>query len=200
MNKKFSTFIQYVRRHLKEHGGKLIIGRGSNINGGDGCRCSGTYGERIIRVAGKNSCFLEVLVHEYCHFLQDLEVHKSTLLADEKAGEIMFGWLTGEKQNKQDVEKAFSRIRIMERDCEKRSVHLIKKFNLPINIESYIQKANCYIYLHYIMRERRSWNCLPGLNPMKSNKVLKLMPKTFKAKSDKIIPENIHQMLLKFFP
>jgi hypothetical protein len=55
--------------------------------------------------------------------------------------------------------------------------------------------------MHWIMRERRSWKYRVGVSdPMGCRSVISQMPNTFKAKSDKKIPEHIRRKLLAYFP
>ena len=67
-------FIQHLRNHLEEYNFKLILSNSKQVNTGTGFRCSGFFDEstKTIRVATKSSVWLEVLVHEYCHFLDYL--------------------------------------------------------------------------------------------------------------------------------
>lgn len=203
MDTKSKNFIKHVREHLSEYGGKLIFGRGKLINCGDGCRSLGFFSDTPlqIRVAMKSRDPITTIAHEYAHFLQWIEMPTQIMRADDRASILVFDWLAGKEFSQKDVEKAFSRVRIMERDAERRTVELIKKFNLNIDIERYIRQANCYIYMHWIMRERRSWNYKPGSpDPFNSRNVISKMPNTFKAKSDTKIPKHIRKALLEYFP
>lgn len=203
MDKKTKAFVDYVRNHLKDYGGSLFLGRGKEINTGEGLRSTGSFCDTplTIRVAKNSKDFLGTLAHEYAHFLQWLEFPKNVLDADDNATTIFFNWLAGEERANREIEKAFSRLTIMERDAERRAVEIIKKFDLDVDVDNYIRKANCYIYMHWIMRERRSWNYRKGVrDPMKSRKLMGMMPNTFKAKSDKRIPERIREALLSYYP
>lgn len=203
MDKKTKEFVYYVRNHLKQYGGTLFLGKGKEINTGEGLRSSGTFCDSplTIRVAKNSKDFLGTLAHEYAHFLQWLEFPKSVLTADDNASVVFFSWLGGTDHTSREVEKAFARLTIMERDAERKAVEIIKKFDLDVDIDDYIRKANCYIYMHWIMRERRSWNYRRGAkDPMKSRKLMDMMPNTFKAKSDKKIPRQIREALLSYYP
>lgn len=203
MDKKAKEFIRHVRMHLKEYGGTLKVGTGKQVNTGEGFRASGLFGSEPLSIvtARKSIDFLGVLAHEYAHFLQWLEYTNRAVDADDHAATIFFGWLGGKDYENKEVQKAFMRITIMERDTERRAVEVIKKFGLNVDIPRYIQKANCYIYMHWIMRERRSWNYKRGAkNPLRSNKLMGMMPDSFKAKSDQIIPESIRKALLNYYP
>lgn len=203
MNKKTKEFVKYVREHLKEYGGTLKIGKGKEVNTGEGLRASGLFGcePLSITAARKSIDFVGVVAHEYAHFLQWLEYSNRSIDADDNAATIFFGWLGGKDYENKEVQRAFMRITIMERDAERRAVEIIKKFGLDVHIPRYIQRANCYIYMHWVMRERRSWNYKKGAkNPMRSSKLIGMMPDNFKAKSDQTIPDSIRKALLTYYP
>lgn len=203
MDTNAKKFLKHVREHLSEYGGRLVFGRGNKVNCGDGCRSIGYFSDNPleIRVARKSRDPITTVAHEYAHFLQWLENPQHVMRADDKASFIMFDWLGGKEFENRDVEKAFCRVMVMERDAERRTVELIKKFNLNVDIDKYIRQANCYIYMHWIMKERRSWRYKPGcVDPFSSRTVISKMPNTFKAKSDRKIPSHIRKTLLHYFP
>ena len=87
MDKKAKDFVNYIREHLEEYGGKLILGNGKEVNTGEGIRSSGLFNDKplIIRAAKKSKDFIGVLAHEYAHFLQWLEYPRTVLNADDNA-------------------------------------------------------------------------------------------------------------------
>lgn len=203
MDANAKQFLKHVREHLSEYGGKLVFGRGKRVNCGDGCRSVGYFSDRPleIRVAGKSRDPISTVAHEYAHFLQWLDTPQQIMQADDKASLLVFDWLTGNNYDKREVQKAFCRVMVMERDAERRTVELIKKFNLNVDIDKYIRQANCYIYMHWIMRERRSWRYRVGVDdPMESRTIISKMPNSFKAQPDKKIPAHIRKALLAYFP
>ena len=187
-----TEFIQMVRNDLSEYGFKLIVGKGKQINGGN-CRVSGYFSEvtKEIRVARYNNDFLPTLVHEYSHFQQYAE-GKFTAAGD--AADLLECWFGGKDYAEREVSRAFSVIRSCERDAERRSVDLIKYYELPVNLDLYIRRANCYIYAHYIMhRYRKFWAF--KRDPFRSHTVLALMPNNFRAQSHQILPPEIDTAL-----
>jgi hypothetical protein len=66
-----NQFVKFVRNHLNEYGGKLVIGKGKDVNC-NGIMCPGFFDDRelLIKVAERGEGFLSTIVHEYCHFLQ----------------------------------------------------------------------------------------------------------------------------------
>lgn len=192
-----NQFVKFVRNHLKQYGGKLIIGRGENVNC-NGIMCPGFFDDKslIIKIGGNDPSFLSTLVHEYCHFLQYLNNIKVYQKSD-KASVIVENWLLGKDYDAQILKRAFFLVRAMERDCEKRAVKIIKQFNLPINIKIYAKQANCYIYTHFLMEETRKY-WMYKKSPYKSRVVMKLMPSTMKVKSHVTIPPKIYSALVSF--
>lgn len=197
MGKGYNQFVKFVRDHLNEYGGNLVIGRGENVNC-NGIMCPGFFDDRkiLIKVAGNGEGFLSTLVHEYCHFLQyinDISIYRKS----DQASAIVENWLLGKNYDPHTLKRAFFLVRAMERDCEKRSVKLIKEFNLPINVKTYAKQANCYIYTHFLMEETRKY-WMYKKSPYKSRVVMKLMPSTMKVKSHVTIPPKIYSALVSF--
>lgn len=192
-----NQFVKFVRDHLNEYGGKLVIGRGENVNC-NGILCPGFFDDRqiLIKVAGNGEGFLSTMVHEYCHFLQyinDVSIYRKS----DKASVIVENWLLGKNYDPHTLKRAFFLVRAMERDCEKRATKLIKEFNLPLDVKFYAKQANCYIYTHFLMEETRKY-WMYKKSPYKSRIVMKLMPSTMKVKSHVSIPPKIYSALIPF--
>ena len=51
----------------------------------------------------------------------------------------------------------FKTVQEMELDCERKSVEMIKKFDLPIDIEEYTSIANIYIFYYTYAKKNRCW-------------------------------------------
>jgi hypothetical protein len=190
-------FVKFVRKHLAEYGMKLIIGRGKHVNT-DGFRCSGYFDESggTIAVARKSNEFMQVLVHEYCHFLQ--YINNSKIYAKcYDASLIVDQWLKGKNYPIKKIKRAFFLVRAMERDCERRALKIIKQFNLAINIKMYAKRAHVYIYSHFLMEKTRKFDSFKR-NPYYSKYVLKIMPSNMAVLSHKTIPPKVYSMLESF--
>jgi hypothetical protein len=190
-------FVKFVRQHLAEYGMKLIIGRGKHVNV-DGFRCSGYFDEsgKAIAVAGKANEFMQVLVHEYCHFLQYINSAKIYTKSYE-ASTIVDAWLKGKNYPLKKVKRAFFIVRAMERDCERRAMKIIKDFNLAINSKMYAKRAHVYIYSHFLMEKTRKFHSYKR-NPYYSKYVLKIMPSNMAVLSHKTIPPKVYSVLESF--
>ena len=190
-------FVSHVKNHLAQYGMKLILGRGKLVNVG-GYRCEGFFDEsrKIIKIAKNCNNFLETLVHEYCHFLQCINKSKIYKKSD-LAGYIVDDWFRGQNYSPEKIKRAFFLVRAMERDCEKRAVKVIKKFNLKIDKKLYAKRAHCYIYSHFMMEKTRKF-CSYKKSPYRSPIVLKVMPSSMEVCSHKSIPPKIYSILESF--
>ncbi len=82
------------------------------------------------------------------NYIEDCENMKYNIFGD---------WLKGKRCLKKDAHDCIDILKNLELDCEKRSVEKILKYNLPIDIKEYIQKANCYVFFYNHMKKTRQW-------------------------------------------
>jgi hypothetical protein len=112
---------------------------------------------RTIVVAAKNPCYQEVLIHEYCHYLQWRENADVWLRCYPKyktdSLNLFDDWLLGSRVHK--VKKHIAAVRDLELDCEQRAAWLMRK-NKFGDVSSYIRKANAYVLWHNWIGEIRS--------------------------------------------
>ena len=190
-------FVRHVKNHLAQYGMRLVIGRGRLLNCG-GYRCEGFFNDRekMIKIARHSANFLETLVHEYSHFLQYINNSKIYNKSD-KAILMVDEWFAGKEFPQDKLRRSFFIIRAMERDCEKRAVKLIKKFNLQIDEKLYTKRAHCYIYSHFLMEKTRKFYAYKK-SPYRSSVVLKIMPSSMAVLSHKSIPPKVYSVLESF--
>ena len=194
LSKKTKNFVSHVKAHLAEHNMTLIWGRGCTVQcGGYTSNAYFSEYEGVIKVARKNSYWLESLVHEYGHFLQWLSsspVYKNSnnaILNIDK-------WFKRKKITKTRLKNSFRIVREMERECEILSCQLSKKYHLPINRKGYAKRANIYIYSHWIMEQQQKFWAFRR-DPMSSRYILSLMPSNFRIHAHKKIPNKIQKAL-----
>jgi len=197
MGSRNHQFVRHVKNHLAEYGMRLIISRGKLVNVG-GYRAVGYFSEfeKVIKIAKNSSEFLSTLVHEYCHFLQFINQAKVYKKSD-LAGYIIDEWFRGKEYAPEKLKRAFFLVRAMERDCEKRAIKIIEKFNLQIDSKMYAKKAHCYIYSHFMMEKTRKFYSFKK-SPYHSPVVLKIMPSSMATLSHKSIPPKIYSILESF--
>lgn len=198
MDPSSREFVKHVRSHLHEHGFRLVMGRGKSLNCGMG-RCSGYCDSesKEIRVAKGHPDMIATLLHEYCHFLQYLELPKRRNDAADNANLMVVEWLEGKEFPQNRLNWAFRIVRWFERDCERRSVSLISKFNLKICPVLYTQKANLYLYFWHMVERRRKWNWT-NKRLFTNPSLVRVMPTDFRVKADTVIPPHIVELLEQF--
>ena len=86
-------------------------------------------------------------------------------------------WLAGKR--KKNIKQHIDKSRDLELDNEKRSVKLIKQWNLPIDIKDYIKRANAYVQFYNWMYYSRKWS-KPGNSPYRNQAIYDAMPDTFR--------------------
>lgn len=191
---KESEFIRLVRDDLASENVNLIIGRGKQINC-DGIRVDGYFSDyaRELRVARGCKQWLGTLCHEYAHFRQWIEGCKHYQQST-KAIQIIDTWFSGKEYSERELSRAFRIVRTMERDAERRTAEMIERYSLPVDLNLYIKRANCYIYAHFIMeRHRKFWAF--SRDPFRSRVVLNLMPNDFRCQSHHKLPPDIDSAL-----
>jgi hypothetical protein len=145
--------------------------------------------------ARKHPLWLSILVHESCHMDQFLE--NTRLWNSSNNSFIIDEWLKGKiKYSNDDVMDQIDIIQRLELDCEKRSVKKIKKWNLPIDVDTYIQRANCYIWFYTWLKETRKW-CKPNNSPYSVKEIYSKAPKKFLSDYN-VIPKKIRKLFEEF--
>jgi hypothetical protein len=183
-NPKIKTFVDHVKKECRKKGIKFDLRPSKYVKLSESMQCSGWFDSEnmALVVAAKNSLALDVLVHEYGHFTQwdeDIPVWNA---AEESLGYVEW-WLAGYEVK--NIKKWLALSRDLELDNEKRSVALIKKFNLPIDTKEYTKKANAYVQFYNWMYYSRRWST-PKNSPYRNNVILDAMPKKFNMNYKKL--------------
>lgn len=161
-----NEFITYVRSELEAAGYTFeMIDSDSVLVPNTDIGCSGFFDNKLklVRVATKKpiEIWLGVLVHEFCHFLQDKEkapIFTDCYIEGKDCSDIMDDWFEGRVQlSNEEAKIVFNKVRDMELDCEIRTVNMIKQYNLPIEIDYYIQMANAYVLSHNMMLDKKAF-------------------------------------------
>lgn len=171
-------FIKHVRTECKVHRIKFRLKPTKSVRTPDKIKCVG-YCEpddlKELIVARKDKNWLMTLVHEYGHLTQWIDQCKEW--TDTYDISNVDAWLNGEEVA--DIETALAKTRDLELDNEKRSVKIIKKWNLPIDVKTYTRKANAYVQFYNYLLLTRRW-CDPENSPARNPKVWKKMPASFR--------------------
>jgi len=161
MDENTQKFLDYVDSSLKKSRFKLILSM-SDVNVGR-ISVGGSFDEsaKELNVGISDPDFLEILVHEFNHFLQWAEQSPIYLkISDDNPSmsEQLWDWLDGDIElPKERVSKIIQSVIDMELDCERRSVKMIKEFSLPIDIKEYIFVAYTYLNFYNYVKKHRTW-------------------------------------------
>ena len=196
MNKKTSSFIAYTKKELNKHKVTLRLSNTNKMKLHTSIFCSGFFDSEnnILACATKKPLkkWLCVYVHEYGHFLQWKE---NSIYFDEENKEnerymtsdgIIDDWIGGKNYSQETIIKAIRSSQECELDCEKKAAKLIKKFDLPIDVGEYIQRANSYVSFYNYVLIRRKWYPQRSSPPYDIKKVKEFFPKRFINKFDTI--------------
>lgn len=194
-------FLNDIKTNLKKHKFKLVLSLEDLKIGKNSV--SGWFDEsdKELAISIKDSEWLSVLVHEYCHFLQHIE-NDSTILAleygDENHLSDVWDWLDGKFEffSKQDKNMAFNKVIQMELNCERRAVEKIKEYKLPIDLDDYISSAHIYLYYYLFAKKHKKWF---GENFGSSDiKLFEEIPNKTLEHSFKTLPRNYEELFKKF--
>ena len=196
MNCTEKAFVRAIRAEMSIYGVRLNLVNSKFVRS-DGVKCFGFFDEKQIRVGRKNPRWLEVLAHEYSHFIQWVNGSKLYSLCFGPMANyatVVEDWLQGKDFPMRRVRKAFNTLRAMERECEMITVQVFRKFNLNVDIERYKQEANCYIYMHHLMEMNRL-----RLNKFRKDPLIphyiRKMPSSFRSQSHSTMPKKIQRVL-----
>ena len=188
--KEYSAFITDVRKRAKKHGVKFLINKHQNFVECGGIRSNGYFSDEdpVTLAVGMGSRPLHqwfiILLHESCHmdqWIEQTDVWNSCTIG---TGEwdtmaIIDLWINevvelSVNQRNDYIRRSFE----VELDCEKRAAAAIEKWNLPIHVPQYIQKANAYVTFYKIIQKSRKWYKI-GKEPYHMRKIWKQMPTEF---------------------
>jgi hypothetical protein len=184
---KEQNFINHVKKTCKIYGVKCSLRNVKYVKMDDNVKCSGWFDEEKpeLVVAMNRPDWIEILAHEYSHLTQWVEQIKIWKEAEVSLSKV-WEWLDG--KNVKNIDKHISVARDVELDNEKRTVEVIKHFELDVDLEHYIKKANAYVHFYNYMKKTRKW-CKPNNNPYKNEKVKSIMSTKFDMNYNVLLPE-----------
>ena len=191
MNKKAKDFIKYVKSECKKHGIKCDLRKTKYVKLSGNIKCSGYFDEDepALVCSMNRPDSLEILAHEFGHFTQwreNIEIWKKTMVSMPLVDE----WLEGKEVP--NIKKHLATCRNLELDNEKRAVKIIKKFDLDIDIDRYIKKANAYVFFYTRLLATRKW-ATPKNSPYNNQKIIEKMPRYF-IKDYSTLPKRIEKV------
>lgn len=131
-----------------------------------------------------------IFVHEFCHFQQWKEKEPLWHAYQTITKEENYNILHNKPISNERLHFCLDIMRDVELDCEKKTVALLKKYKVPIDIEQYIKGANTYIHFYNHIKQYRQWYPLKYI-PYVMKRLLKIAAPTFYKDYTEIPPELI---------
>jgi len=177
---KETRFVKYVRKQCKLYGIKCDLRNTKYLKLSGNIQCSGYFDEqtKVLAVAMNRADWIEILAHEYCHLTQWVEGCKEWKNGTTGVDKVD-QWLSGKAIR--NIKKWLAYSRDLELDNEKRTVALMRKWGLNVDVDFYIKKANAYIQFYNYMYHSRKWSN-PGNAPYSNKVVVEAMPDTFRMR------------------
>lgn len=184
-------FINYVKGRCREHGVKCSLRQSQYVRITPKLNCSGWFDEAVpeLVVAMKKPGWIGILAHEYSHLTQWVEQIPLWQQGTESLG-VMWDWLDGKDFD--NIDYHINVARDLELDNEKRSINIIQRFELDVDIEDYIQKANAYVQFYNYIKQTRRWT-KPGRAPYDVQRLVDAMPSKFNMNYNKL-PKRIEKI------
>lgn len=174
MDTKLSFTLKVVKE-LLSHGFSVHLHQKEHLDGYGGWFGNDPNEEEFV-VAIKHPMGFEILIHEYCHFLQwknDREFWESSVDYD-----LLFDWISDPNLviPDDDLDKSLKTILTIEHDCESRVLKLVKHNPIEdFDTNKYIRAVNAYLWSYQINRELRK----SPIRPIYTDRVMEQMPDTF---------------------
>lgn len=156
-HREVKRFLADIKKELDKH--DITLSFDSNLSRiGEGDAGCFFPDKKLLKCYMNNDGFnfLGVLAHERSHVVNQWATRSETWVAFE---ELEFNPEEIIKQKK--IPPALTKYRRatinLEWECEKETIKLLKKYNLPLNIDKYIQTANLVLYSYVYMFARKHW-------------------------------------------
>lgn len=155
--RSYSKFCDFTQDYADLHKKKIDL-RSVNYLRLNGSKCIGYCDEDGVTIATKNRFSASTYIHEFAHMTQVVENHPlwNTEDIDDKIFPV-FNRMEYLFKNGVKDWSAFYNTILLERDCERRTMKLIKGFKLPVNLERYAKRTNVYLFLYQYIYLRRKW-------------------------------------------
>lgn len=194
MNKKELDFVEFVKLECKKYGVKCDLRNTKYVKLSSSIKCSGYFSDDppTLVCSMNRPDWIEILAHEFSHLTQwvdQIDLWKQSM----ESMPLVDAWLEGEDVH--DIERHIQVCRDLELDNEKRSVKVIKKFGLDVDLDNYIKKANAYVYFYTRLLTTRKW-ATPKNSPYNNKNIISVMPNKFKTDYS-VVPKKIEEVFIQ---
>jgi len=179
VNKNVKEFLSHALLDMITNKVSLSLPRKYKVLIEDNIKVNGYFDEPktfVVAMSKPVNKWLPIFVHEYCHYRQSIEKEPCYVNFDKVDGIDEYDpWLAGKAELTKEQLLACTRAcQELELDCEKRAVEIMKKFNLPIDIDYYIRRGNAYVLFYNYVMKHRTWT--KNISPYDPPEVLLVTP------------------------
>lgn len=202
-NTEVDNFIASVIKKTSEHNIKFIMSLtdyvkfGNSETKSNGYFIDGDAPELAFSFKGDFSIWLTTLIHESCHTEQYLEndplwiALKREVYGVEEDEDLLFDWIDNLREvDPHTIKSLINDTKYMELDCEIRATVKMMLFNLPLDKDLYVKRANAYVNFYTYMGMKRKWYIV-GKEPYNDPKIIGLMSDKFDMDYDNLSEELI---------
>ena len=186
-NDNIDKFVNHVKSHCKEKKVAFKEYKRPYVKLSSNIKCGGYFdGDGVkptLAYAKGHVQSLELLAHEYCHMTQWID---RIPLWDKGGIGYVEPWLKG--KDVENIDEHINNARDLELDNEIRTVEMIKKWDLPIDIDLYVKKSNAYILFYNYLKVSRKWSS-PSNSPYGNKNILDAMSTKFDMNYNELAPE-----------
>ncbi len=205
-DENIDNFIKHVREKAAEYGVKVFLRNQKRIKLSKGNYCAGYFSDSdfkiVVAIDVPLNNWVSVLAHEFSHmeqWISNVKMWDNLNIYNTDSCSEFFEWLEGKYELHEElITYHMRRVCEMELNCEKRTVEMIKKFKLPINIPNYIQKANTYIWFYSVVRQKRQWEGTKAKSIYEIKQIASIAPKNW-VKDPFNVPEKFIKALDKYY-
>lgn len=140
-----------------------------------------------------------IFAHEYCHFIQWKEKSAEWDHYRKNVSSSVYDKIfNNEPVDEEKMIQCLEACKQLELDCERRTVELLKKHKVPIDLKKYIRGANAYIHFYNHARYYREWYDLDKV-PYYLKNLYAHAPTSFRGSYDKM-PRRLGYAFKKYYP
>lgn len=163
--KNIEIFKSKIIAEMADAGVEVEFNEDTHVLLGENLLCNGYFDDSkpkyAVAVGKSEELWLPICVHEYAHFTQwrdKAPEWTNTTIDGIYYDDFLDLWIPGKVEYTEDQVNRFVDAGIaVEADCERRTIKLIREYDLPIDPITYAQMSNAYIHFYNYIRLYRKW-------------------------------------------
>lgn len=176
-----TNFTLKIVKHLLDNNFSVFLHNKEHL-GGYGGWLEADGDDKELSVAMKHHMGFEILLHEYCHFLQ-YKTDRSFWDSSNEHYDHLFDWANDSSVLTEEslLNKSLETIIKIEHDCEKRALKIVELNPIEgFDVLKYKKAVNAYLWSYHIMRDMRQ----RPKKPIYTEDILNTMPDYFNPNAE----------------